>query len=163
LVHFQNAVRVDPKNSEALLNIGADFQARGHVRDALANYQMALQYVNDPIIKYRVLTNMASAYERLGDLETSRRYYRDAIALGAKEDATAFVGFARTFTDEQIMNLAKTLTALPTAEGYLNLGQLQESGGYNDDARISYRHALALDPGFEAAQIALARMGQAKP
>jgi protein O-mannosyl-transferase len=163
LVHFQNAVRVDPENSEALLNIGADFQARGHMREALANYQLALQYVNDPIIKYRVLTNTAAAYERLGDLETSRRYYRDAIALGTKEDATAFVGFARTFTDEQIMNLTKTLGAHPTAEGYLNLGQLQVSGGYNDDARVSYRHALELDPGFDAAQQALARLGKAKP
>jgi protein O-mannosyl-transferase len=163
LVHFQNAVRVDPKNSEALLNIGADFQARGHMREALANYQLALQYVNDPIIKYRVFTNTASAYEKIGDLKTARHYYRDAIALGGKEDTTAFVGFARTFTDEEITTLTKTLGVHPTAEGYLKLGQLQESGGYNDDARISYRHALELDAGFDAAQKALARLGQGKP
>jgi tetratricopeptide (TPR) repeat protein len=162
MVHFQNALRIDPKDGEALLNIGADLQAHGHLPEALQKYQPALQYATDPIIKYRVLTNMASVFEKLGDLGTSRGYYRDALALGVKEDATAFVGFARTFTDDQIASLNKTLNSHPTAEGYWKLGQLQESGGYNDDAKASYHHALQLDPNSAAARESLNKMEQAK-
>jgi hypothetical protein len=158
LVHFQNALRIDPKNSEALLNIGADQQAHGNVPHALEKYRLALEYVSDNILKYRILTDMGSAYENLGDLETSRRYYREALGLHVKDDPTAFVGFARTLTDEQIAKLLKTMGDHPAAADYLKLGQLQEAGGYNDEASASYQRALAIDPKLDAAQTALNRL-----
>jgi protein O-mannosyl-transferase len=161
-VHFQNALRIDPKDSEALLNIGADLQARGNLREAIEKYQSALQNAADPILKFRILTDMGSAYEKLADLETARRYYREALTLGVKDDPTAFVGFARTYTDEQIASLTKTLISHPTAEGYWKLGQLQEAGGYLDEANASYQHALQLNPKFDAARQALDKMGRVK-
>ena len=161
-VHFENALRINPKDSEALLNAGAYLQAHGEIRAALEKYQLARQYATDPIIRYRVLTNMGSAYEKLGDLEASRRCYREALTLSVKDDPTAFVGFARTFTDEQIAALTKILRSNPTAEGYGKLGQLQESGGYDEDAIASYRHALEFNANFEAARQALEKLAVAK-
>jgi protein O-mannosyl-transferase len=160
LVHFQNAIRIDPKDSEALLNIGADFQAHGKLREALEKYQPALAYTTDPILKFRILTNMGATYEKFGDLETSRQYYRDAMKQNVKDDPTAFIGFARTFTDEQIASLTKSLSDHPTAEGYWKLGQSQEAGGYNDDAKASYQRSLQIDPKFERAHQALDRLEQ---
>jgi protein O-mannosyl-transferase len=157
-VHFQNALRINPKDSEALLNIGADLQAHGKLQEAIAKYKEALQYVEDRSLKTRILADLGSAYERDHDLVTARQYYLEALNLGPKKDPTAFAGFARTFTDEQIAELSRTLTAQPTAQGYLKLGQLQESAGYNEDASDSYRRALLIDPKFEAGQSALDRL-----
>jgi tetratricopeptide (TPR) repeat protein len=157
-VHFQNALRIDPRDSEALLNIGADLQAHGRVQEAITKYLAALQYVQDRSLKTRILTDLGSAYERLLDIEAARKYYRQALALGPKNDPAAFAGFARTYTVEQMVELSHTLSAHPTAQGYWKLGQLQESAGYNDDAIASYQHALLIDPKFEAALSALGRL-----
>jgi protein O-mannosyl-transferase len=154
-VHFQNAVRINPKDSEALLNIGADLQAHGRVPEAIEKYKAALQYVQDASLEGRILTDLGSAYERIPDFVTAREYYRQALKLGLKDDPTAFVGFARTYTDEQIAEQTRTLTAEPTAPGYWKLGQLQESGGYNEEAKASYQHALLIDSQFKAARSAL--------
>jgi tetratricopeptide (TPR) repeat protein len=156
-VHFQRALQIDPKDSDALLNIGADLQAHGKIPEAIATYKEALQYVEDTSLKTRILSDLGSAYERVPDIATARKYYLEALNLNPKKDPTAFAGFARTFTDEQIEELARTLSAKPTAEGFLKLGQLQESAGYIENAVASYRHALLIDPKLEGARSALGR------
>jgi protein O-mannosyl-transferase len=165
-VHFQRALQIDPRDSDALLNIGADLQAHGRIPEAIATYKEALQYVEDTSLKTRILSDLGSAYERVPDIATSRKYYLEALNLSPKKDPTAFAGFARTFTDEQITELARALSAKPTAEGYLKLGQLQESAGYTEDAIASYHRALQIDSKFEAARSALRRFpnsGQPQP
>jgi len=160
LVHFQNALKIDPKNSEALLNVGADLQARGKVHEALEEYKLALQYADDAVIKYRIFSDIGSAYEDLKDFNTARDYYRQALAMGHGRDTTAFVGFARTFTDEQIQQVKKTLASKPDAPTYFQLGQLEEAAAYSSDAAASYQQALALDPNLEAAKSALIRLNR---
>ena len=160
LVHFQNALKIDPKNSEALLNVGADLQSRGKVREALEQYKVALEYADDAVIKYRIFTDMGSAYEDLKDFESARDYYRQALAMGHGRDSTAFVGFARTFTDEQIQQVKKSLANKPDAPTYFQLGQLQEAGAYNSDAVASYQQALVLDPNLDGAKSALVRLSR---
>jgi tetratricopeptide (TPR) repeat protein len=157
-VHFQKALTIDPKDSDALLNIGADLQAHGKVQEAIAKYKAALEHAEDRSLKIRILTDLGSAYENVPDIPTARKYYKQALDLGPKNDPTAFTGFARTFTDEQIVDLTRTLASHPTAEGYWKLGQLQESAGYNDRAIDSYKHALLIDPKSDAARAALQRM-----
>src|SRR5208337_3446103 len=98
---------------------------------------------------------------RLPDLGTARQYYRQALKLGPDNAPTAFEGFARTFTDQQIADLTQTLAAQPTAQGFLKLGQLQEAGGNTEKAKAAYQRALAMDPKLEAAQSALDRLSNA--
>jgi len=158
--HFQRALQINPKDSEALLNVGADLQTHGQVQEAIAKYKEALEYAQDPSIKGRILTDLGSAYERLFDLTTARRYYREALQLGPKNAPAAFTGFARTYTDEQIVDLTRNLAAQPTAQGYWKLGQLQESVASNGDAIASYRRALQIDAKFQPAQYALDRLAK---
>jgi tetratricopeptide (TPR) repeat protein len=164
-IHFQNALKINPKDGDALLNIGADLQAHGRMQEAIEKYRLAQQYSQDPFIVGKIFTNLGAAYEQLGDFAAARQHYRKAIDImktaavpGAGVDPAAFMGFARTFTDEEIVKLAQTLHAHPTAKGYWQLGQLQEGGGYTEAAGTSYEHARLLDPKFEAAREALGRI-----
>ncbi len=157
--HFQRALTIDPKDSDALLNIGADLQARGKIQEAIADYKAAMENAQDISLKLRILTDLGSAYEAAHDIPTARDYYQKALKLGPRNDPTAFAGFARTFTDEQIADLTRTLAAHPTAEGYLKLGKLQEGAGYNRAATLSYKHALLIDPKLAAASSALEHLG----
>ena len=154
-VHFQNAVRINPKDSEAIMNIGADLQVHGRLPEAMEKYRLALEYVQEESMRGHILTDMASAYEQSGDFKTARSYYQQALKIGSKVDNAAFMGFARTFTDEKISTLGPALAAHPTAEGYFELGQLQDSGGYTAAAMTSYQQALKLNPKLGQAQAAL--------
>jgi hypothetical protein len=158
LAHFQKAITIDPKDSDALLNIGADLQARGKIQEAIAKYKAALENAQDRSLKLRIYTDLGSAYELVLDIPTARQYYKEALQLSSKNDPTAFAGFARTFTDEQIIDLTRTLEPHPTAPGYFKLGQLQEAAGYNQKAAASYQHALLIDPKLAAAHSALDRL-----
>lgn len=157
-VHFQKALKVNPKDSDALLNIGADLQAHGKIQEAIAKYKAALQTAEDRSLKVRILCDLGSAYENVPDIASARQYYKEALNLGPKNDPTAFAGFARTFTDEQIVGLSRALASHPAAEGYWKLGQLQESSGYNENAIASYKHALMIDSTLAAARAALDRL-----
>ena len=158
-VHFRNAARINPKDSEANMNIGADLQLAGYVEEALEKYKLALEYVESDEMKAEIITDMGSAYEQSGDFATAREYYLRALKMktGSKPNNTAFMGFARTFTDEKIKALGASLELHPTPDGYWELGQLQDAGGYTASAVSSYQHALELDPKLEKARTALAK------
>jgi protein O-mannosyl-transferase len=156
-VHFQNALRINPKDGEALLNIAGDLQVHGHTKEALEKYKLALQYVQYSQMEARVLTGMGLAYEQSGDWVAARDYYQQALKISPKANNAAFTGFARTFTDEKIGALKPKLAQHPTAEGYWELGQLQDEGGYTDLAIAAYRRTLELDPKLEKARAALDR------
>ncbi len=158
-VHFRNAARINPKDSEANMNIGADLQLAGHMQEALEKYKLALEYVQNDEMKAEIMTDMGSAYEQSGDFTTAREYYLNALKMkvGSKPNNTAFLGFARTFTDEKIKAQGASMAQHPTAEGYWELGQLQDAGGYTASAVASYQYALSLDPKLEKARTALAK------
>jgi hypothetical protein len=162
-IHFQKALEINPKNAEALSNLGGDLAARGRPQEALEKLRPALQYADQIGPKSKILGQMASAYEQLGDFMTARQYYSDALKISPGADGTAFVGFARTFTDEKIAKVTAELALRPTALGYVQLGQMQESAGRPEAARAAYEQALGLDPKSEAARAALERGSNHKP
>jgi len=162
-VHFQRAIQINPKDPEALMNIGADLRIHGKVTEALEKYKLALQYVDDDFLKSKIINDIGEAYEHLGDFNTAREYYKQGLRISPGKDNNSFVAYARTFTDEKIARLEATLGLHPTASGYWQLGQLQDEGGYTAEARASYQRALELDPKLDEARIALARDSNNKP
>lgn len=162
VVHIQNALRIDPHDSRALLSMGMDLRGRGRSSEALGEYKLALEYAGqgnspeDRAMRSEILSGMASCYETLGDFMTARQYYQEAMQLSPANDPDLFASFARTFTDEETAKLAATLVHSPTAQGYWQLGQLQESTSRTEEAKKSYRQALEIDPHFVPAQTALA-------
>lgn len=162
-VHFRRALQMNPNDSEALMNIGADLQAHGRVAEALQKYQLALQHVDDRFLKGKIVSDIGAAYEQMGDFATAREYYRQGLQISPGTDNSSFLGYARTFTDEKIAALTVTLTAHPTADGYLQLGALQDSAGYIAAASHSYQRVLELDPNLEAARTALERDSKSNP
>jgi len=162
-IHFQRALAIDPKDSEALMYIGMDLQARDRVPEAIEKYKEALQYVDDVWLKGKILGGIAGSYELMGDYATARQYFQQALQINAQSDSDAFVGFARTFTDEQIAQLAASFKGHPTAEGLWQLGQMQESAGRPEAARADYQRAVNLDSHLAAAAAALSRLSAPQP
>jgi len=160
LPHFQRALRQDPHDSRALFSVAMDLRGRGRPAEALEEYKTALEYAEDYTLKSQVLSGIASCYEMMGQFQAARDYYQQALTINPGPDSESFIGYARTFTDEQIVKVATELASHPSAQGFWQLGQLQEAAARPDDAKKSYRKALDLDPNFGPAQTALANIPQ---
>jgi tetratricopeptide (TPR) repeat protein len=166
VMHFQKALQIDPHDSRALFSLGMDLRGRGRLSEAIDEYKLALLYSEkdspkqaDQAMRSQILSGMASCYESRGDFMTARQYYQQAIQLSSGPDSDLFEGFAKTFTDEEVANLTRELTRHPSAQGYWQLGELQESNSRMEDAEKSYRRAVEIDPHFAPAQTAPARNG----
>jgi len=162
-VHFENAARINPQDPEALASIAGTILRQGHPQEALERFRLALPYVGEKRwLQSRIFGDMAVAYEQLGDYPAARQYFQLALKTSPGPDNADFLGYARTFTDERIAKMNASLAAHPTAQGYLDLGKLQESTGRPDAARASYQKAVQLDPNLDAASQALLHVSGGK-
>jgi cytochrome c-type biogenesis protein CcmH/NrfG len=58
--------------------------------------------------------------------------------------------------------LQQTISRKPTAEGYLQLGQLLQEDEQSDAARMAYEHALRLNPRMADARAAIIKISSSR-
>jgi Tfp pilus assembly protein PilF len=154
MIHFRNAVRINPRDAVGRLNFGTCLYERGATQDALEQYQHALQYTQDPHLVALAYIGLGSGYERLHELDKAGESYHMALTL-EPQNLGLFTNLGRLAMKKRIVQLAASAAAHPTPQSYLVLGQLEQSAGQVDDARTSYERALTLDPKLEDARSAL--------
>ena len=163
LVHFQNAARINPRDAISHLNLGADFQERGQIPEAIEQYQTVLNITQDPRLTEKVYVDLGAAYHQLGDLEKSQQFYQAVLKIDP-HNRTVFENLGKLGMDERIQQLSATATANPSAITYLQLGQVQQAAGRLIEARASYEAALSLDRDSAQVKNALAALNaQTKP
>jgi Flp pilus assembly protein TadD len=159
---FQHAVSVEPNNTLAHANLGADLMQSGHLVEAEQHLREALRLAGEAADK------MAGVHLALGMLFTDEGRYAEAIVNYQKavarhpDDAKAhlLLGIALHRIDasdaaiEEFHTAAKLQPDL--AEAYNNLGMIYREQGKLDLAIQSYRTALSLRPGFADAHNNLA-------
>jgi protein O-mannosyl-transferase len=145
LVHFENAVRINPRDPISRLNLGADLHEHGRVPEAVQQYRAVLQLTRDPHLVEKTLIDLGAASHQLGDFASGRKYYLDALKIDPKNQI-AFENLGKLAMDEQIQQLARSASAAPSANAYLQLGQLQQAAEHMPDALASFEQALKLDP-----------------
>jgi tetratricopeptide (TPR) repeat protein len=104
VAQFTEAVDADPKNAEALNNLGQALVRSGRARDALPHFDQAIA-VSDNIWTYHF--NRAKAYAELKDWPRAIAGYRDAAGIFPQDYATAF-------------NLARALQASGDVNGAID-------------------------------------------
>jgi len=154
LAHFQDAVRINPLDPIAHLNIGADFHERGRLREAAEQYGAVLQLTPDPHLVAKALIGLGAVSGQLGDFSAAKAYYLKALKLEPLNQAI-FMGLGKLGMQERIQELSTELSRSPSRDGYFQLGQLQQAAGLPADAKASFRAALKLDPSFSSALNAL--------
>jgi Flp pilus assembly protein TadD len=162
LLHFQNAVRLNPRDALGHLNVGFCGQARGQLREAVAEYEFALQSARTKYLKSRADINLGAAYDDLGDLKKARAYFEQSLQLYPRS-SEILQALARLDVEEKVVELSGSAEAHPTATVLLQLGQLQQELGRISQARESYQHALRLDPQLPQARSALEALDKATP
>lgn len=157
LVHFQNAVRIEPNDSISHLNLGADLHEHGKLKEAIQQYLTVLSLTRDPHLVMKSFIDLGAAYQQLGDFQTARQYYLQALKMQPGSQVIV-MNLGKLAMQEKIQELVNSASSHPTPEGYLQLGQFQQAAGYLPDARSSYQMALKLNPKLADARDALERL-----
>jgi protein O-mannosyl-transferase len=157
MVHFQNAVRINPNDAISHLNLGADMHERGQLREAITQYLAVLQLTNDQHLLAKTFIDLGAASQQLGDYNGADQYYQQAMQLEPRNDLI-LMNRGKLAMNKRIQQLAASASAKPSAAAYLELGQLQEAAGQPVNARESYQTAIKLNPRFAPAQEALSKL-----
>ena len=157
-MHFLNAVRINPRDPSSRLNLGAALHERGELQDAVQQYQAVLQMTQDPYLISKALIDLGAAYHQMGDYQRSQAYYLQALKIDPGNQ-TIFINLGKLAMDTRIKQLAASVTAHPSAQAYLQLGQAQQAAAHIPEARQSYELALKLNPKFSDARAALDALG----
>jgi tetratricopeptide (TPR) repeat protein len=162
MVHFQNAVRINPNDAISHLNLGADMHERGQLREAIAEYLAVLHLTNDQHLLAKTFIDLGAASQQLGDYNAADQAYKQAMKLEPRNDLI-LMNRGKLAMSKRIQELAASASAKPTPAAYLELGQLQEAAGQPVNARESYQTAIKLNPSFRPAQDALSKLPLATP
>jgi protein O-mannosyl-transferase len=152
--HLQNATRIKPKDPGGYLTLAGALQFSGHPRDAIVEYQTAIQLSPNRNMLGGAYENLGRAYEQTGDYTDARASYEQALQIDPSRQSTKDA-LGRLDLSEAVRNVAEA----PSAAGFVRLGQLLQRDGRVAQARSAYEQALELDPKLDEAHKALASLG----
>jgi hypothetical protein len=160
-LHFQNAVRINPKDALGHIDLGFCQETQGNPQEAIKEYQAALQVARNKFLRKRALINLGGVNRTLRQFTLARNYYNECLKIDP-DDQDALKGLARVDKEEKMPSLEEAIAALsrmavedPDAKLFLQLGKLQRLAGRLPEALSSYQRALSLDPNLAEAHEAL--------
>jgi Flp pilus assembly protein TadD len=159
--HFAAAARINPRDPMSHSNMGAYLQEHGRYREAITQYESAIQLTSDQGLLAATYANLGSAYRELGETDKADESFDHALHLNATQfNAYLGRGILREREgqlDGAIADYTRSTEIQPTTEAYLRLGHALERAGRAAEARSAYELALRLDPDSAEAKQALGR------
>lgn len=146
--NFQQALRLDPNNANALKNIGMIHSMKGEFWKALDYFKKAQQ---QDTADADIYNNLGAAYQATGDTARSLRAYRKAMSLApdnvafARNLATMLVYNKRFSEASSVLNLALKKDSADPELQYL-MGNVHMAGNHLYDAETSFARAVNLNP-----------------
>jgi protein O-mannosyl-transferase len=161
---FQLAADVTPRDPWCHGNMGAYLQERGHLPEAIEQYELTLRLSTDPFMLALTHANLGSAYRDLGMESAALDNYNEAIRINPNQ-FNAYFGRGKLFEKQgkladAIRDFSKSLDLQPTAQGYLVLGQALMQAGRRDEAQTAFGKAITTSPDSKEAQQAAAALAR---
>ena len=154
LPHFLAAEQIVPQNLISRMNLGAALLHTGRYTDAVEHFQAILSLSKDQTMLLGAYQGLGVADAKLGDRAQARKYFLKALQMD-HSDRISLYNLGLLETEEGIDKLSAVVSAHPTADGYLQLGQFLQSDNRIAEAQSAYQKALRLDPGLAEAKQAL--------
>ena len=152
--HLQNAARIKPRDPSSHLTLAGALQLSGRPRDAILEYETAIQLAPDPGMLVGTYENLGRSYEEIGSYKDARVCYEQALHINPEQQSTKDALDSLDLS-EAMRNVAES----PSGGGFLRLGQLLQKAGRVSQARTAYEQALELDPKLAEAHKALEGLG----
>ena len=154
--HFEAAARINPRDPLSRGNLGTYFQTHNRMREAVAQYDAAVNLTSDSGLLAQTYANLGSAHRALGDDEQAHKNFEQALRLNPNQ-FNAWLGLGllaqkQGKLDDAISDLSRSVELRPTAQGYLELGRTLGQAGRVPAALDAYQQALKISPDLVEAQ-----------
>ena len=164
--HFEAAARINPRDPLSHGNLGTYFQTHNRMRDAVAQYEAAVQLTSDSALLAQTYANLGAADRALGEDDAAHQNFDQSLRFNPTQ-YNAWLGLGllaqqQGKLDEAVSDLSRSLAVRPTAQGYLELGHTLKQGGHIAEALDAYQRALKVSPDLVEAQQAADSLRQPK-
>ncbi|MGC2475703.1 MAG: tetratricopeptide repeat protein [Candidatus Sulfotelmatobacter sp.] len=160
--HFEAAARINPKDPMSHSNLGTYYMTHNQMREAVQQYEAAVDLTSDPGLLAQTYANLGAAYRALGDDDQAQANYNHSLRLNPNQ-YNAWLGLAllagkQGKLTEAVTDLSRSVEIEPTAQGYLSLGLALAQSGRAAEAAAAYDQALKISPDLTEAQQAAAAL-----
>jgi len=164
--HFEAAARINPNDPMSHSNLGIYFQKHGQMRDAVSQYETAVNLTSDPGLLAQTYANLGSVQRALAEDEQAYNSFEQSLRFNPNQ-YNAWFGLGllaqkQGKLDEAISDLSRSVELQPSAQGYLELGRALAQTGHVPEALDAYRQALKISPELVEAQQAVDELRQQK-
>jgi protein O-mannosyl-transferase len=164
--HFEAAARINPKDPMSRGNLGTYFQTHNRMREAVTQYESAVQLTSDPGLLSLTYANLGTAYYSLGEDELAHKNFDQSLRLNPNQ-FKAWLGLGllaqrQGKLGEAITDLSRSVDLQPTARAYFELGRTFTKTGHVAEAIDAYQEALKISPDWVEAQQAADALRQQK-
>jgi hypothetical protein len=139
MIHFANALRLDPQDSLANFSLGADLQWHGRLAEAVPYYETSIRQTSDARLLADSYQNLATDYMQMGDERQARENFLRALAANPGL-ISAFAGLGE-LAGEPARTLSQAVVQNPTSEGYVELARAFQQVGRVQEAQLAYAYA----------------------
>ena len=165
--HFEAAARINPKDPMSRSNLGTYYLTHNRMREAVAQYEGAVELTSDPALLAATYANLGAAYRALGEDEQARKNFEQALRFNPNQ-FNAWLGLGRLAQkqgklEEAVSDFTRSVELQPTAQGYFELGRVLAQSGQVPGALDAYQQALKIAPDFTEAQQAIDALRAQKP
>jgi tetratricopeptide (TPR) repeat protein len=165
-LHFEAAARINPRDPLSRGNLGTYFQTHNEMREAVAQYEAAVQLTSDPALLAQTYANLGAAYRALGEDDQAHMSFDQSLRFNP-DQYNAWFGLGllarkQGKLDEATSDLSRSVELQPTAATYYELGQTLAQAGNIPQALAAYQQALKISPDFVDAQQAAEALRQLK-
>ena len=157
IIHYTNALKINPYYVDAHYNIGNAYAREGRQAEAIRHYTSALE-IKPAFLRAHV--NLGNVLVKEGDPAEAIRHYREALRIEPGY-AHAHFNIANVLVREgdqaeAIGHYRRALRIRPDyADAHYNLGNVLAKQDETTEAIRHYKEALRINPGFVEAHINL--------
>ena len=137
---FQRAIRFNPRDGAAHIDIGAFLLSHGQLEGAIRELDLGSQLPADRKQKFSAYENLAVAFVEREDALQARNNFR----LARDTDPASF--------QQLITGYQRRVQESPSADAYFWLAVLQAQAGQQSEAQTSWLKALSLRPQYSSMQ-----------
>jgi len=158
---YRQSLKQDPNHLPSLYRLGVVLAQLKNYPEAIATWKRYLQATHDSAAGY---SNLGFCYELANRPDEAESAYRKGIAKDPRHVACRVnYGLMLIRRGREGEGRQQLQAVLKPAEVHYNVGSAYESLGRTEQAKLEYRRALEVDPGFTDAQVRLSEMRRPAP